>query len=119
MKFIKDNFLLENEISKKLYSYASKMPIIDYHCHLDQEKIAHDSSFNDIGELWLSGDHYKWRLMRSGGMDEKLITERTDELARFKGFADTLSLVEEVGFPDELIMNYWPEQFFKYFQRPF
>ena len=97
MKFIKDNFLLENEISKKLYSYASKMPIIDYHCHLSPKEIYEDKVFKNITELWLSGDHYKWRLMRSAGIEEKYITGDASDLDKFKMWAKTLSLA--IGSP--------------------
>ena len=97
MKFIKKDFLLENEISKKLYSYASKMPIIDYHCHLSPKEIYEDKVFKNITELWLSGDHYKWRLMRSAGIEEKYITGDASDLDKFKMWAKTLSLA--IGSP--------------------
>ena len=75
---INDEFLLRGEWARKLYnSYAKDMPIIDYHCHLNPAWIAEDHRFSDIGELMLSGDHYKWRAMRSFGIDEKYVTGRS------------------------------------------
>ena len=74
-RFINDNFLLDNEIAIELYNeYAKDLPIIDYHCHIDAKEIADDIHFGSITELWLKGDHYKWRLMRTCGIDEKYIT---------------------------------------------
>ena len=95
--FIKDDFLLENEISKKLYSYAKKMPIIDYHCHLSPQEIYEDKKFENITELWLGGDHYKWRLMRSFGVEEKYITGDASAKDKFFAWAKTLSLA--IGNP--------------------
>lgn len=97
MKFIKDDFLLENEVSKRLYEYAKKMPIIDYHCHLSPKEIYEDKKFNNISELWLSGDHYKWRLMRSFGIDEEYITGKSSDKDKFLAWAKTLSLA--IGNP--------------------
>lgn len=97
MKFIKDDFLLESEVSKRLYEYAKKMPIIDYHCHLSPKEIYEDKKFNNISELWLSGDHYKWRLMRSFGIDEEYITGKSSDKDKFMAWAKTLSLA--IGNP--------------------
>jgi len=97
MKFIKDDFLLESEVSKRLYEYAKKMPIIDYHCHLSPKEIYEDKKFNNISELWLSGDHYKWRLMRSFGIDEEHITGKSSDKDKFMAWAKTLSLA--IGNP--------------------
>ena len=78
MSYIKDNFLLTTKSAEKLYfDYASKMPIFDYHCHLPEKQILEDAPFNDIFEIWLKGDHYKWRLMRNYGIDEEFITGET------------------------------------------
>ena len=64
--FLNDDFLLTNDFAKDLYhQYAKKMPIIDYHCHLDPQEIYDDHPFRNITEAWLAGDHYKWRLMRA------------------------------------------------------
>ena len=73
--FIHENFLLNNKTAVELYhQYAENMPIYDYHCHLSPKDIAENRKFNNITELWLEGDHYKWRAMRAHGIDEKYIT---------------------------------------------
>jgi len=75
MSYIKDNFLLTNKTAERLYfNYAKNMPIFDYHCHLSEKQILENKPFNDIFEIWLAGDHYKWRLMRNYGIDEEYIT---------------------------------------------
>ncbi len=110
-RFMDDDFILGNETAKHLFhDYAENLPIIDYHCHLSPKEIYEDVKFNSLGDVWFggeqeggsyAGDHYKWRLMRSNGMAEDLVTGRKDELARFKGFADTLSMA--IGNP----MYHW------------
>ena len=97
MKFITDDFLLNSKVAKQLYAYAKAMPIIDYHCHLSPKEIYEDKVFNNITELWLSGDHYKWRLMRSAGIEEKYITGDASDLDKFRMWAKTLSLA--IGSP--------------------
>ena len=93
-----EDFLLENEVSKKLYfDYASKMPIVDYHCHISPKEIAEDKKFSSITELWLGGDHYKWRLMRANGIDEKYITGDGSDFEKFYYFAKTLE--KAIGNP--------------------
>ncbi len=78
MSYIKDNFLLTNKTAEKLYfDYAKNMPIFDYHCHLPEKQILENKTFNDVFEIWLAGDHYKWRLMRNYGIDEELITGKS------------------------------------------
>ena len=73
--FLDKHFLLTTETSKLLYhDYAKKMPVIDYHCHLPPQEIADDINFNNLTHAWLYGDHYKWRAMRTNGIDEKYIT---------------------------------------------
>ena len=73
--FINEDFLLQSDVAKMLYhEHAEKMPIIDYHCHLNPKMIADDYKFSSITEIWLGGDHYKWRAMRANGVDEKFIT---------------------------------------------
>lgn len=97
-KFMDEDFLLENEVSKKLYfDYASKMPIVDYHCHISPKEIAEDKKFSSITELWLGGDHYKWRLMRANGVDEKYITGDGGDFEKFYYFAKTLE--KAIGNP--------------------
>lgn len=90
--FMDKDFLLETETAKDLYhNHAAKMPIIDYHCHLDPKMIADDHRFRSITELWLGGDHYKWRAMRANGVDEKYITGKdpTDR-EKFEKWAETV-----------------------------
>ena len=73
--FLDKDFLLATDSAKKLYhEYACKMPIIDYHCHLSCRDIVEDKKYDNIAEVWLSHDHYKWRLMRNNGVDEYYIT---------------------------------------------
>jgi len=73
--FMEKDFLLNNETAKKLYhEYAEYMPIFDYHCHFSPKEIAQNKKYRSITELWLGGDHYKWRAMRSNGVDERYIT---------------------------------------------
>ncbi len=75
-KFMDENFLLNNNTAVELYhNYAKNMPIIDYHCHLNPREIYENKKFRNITEAWLYGDHYKWRAMRSNGVEEKYITE--------------------------------------------
>ncbi len=110
-EFLDDDFILGNETAKHLFfDHARDLPIIDYHCHISPREIYEDRRFDSLGDLWFGGrqpdgsyfgDHYKWRLMRSNGMDEKAVTGRENELQRFKGFADTLSMA--IGNP----MYHW------------
>ncbi len=73
--FMDGNFLLQTETSQKLYhEHAAKMPIIDYHCHLIPQMVAEDYQFKSLTEIWLGGDHYKWRAMRTNGVDERFCT---------------------------------------------
>lgn len=78
MSYIRENFLLTNKTAERLYfGYAKDMPIFDYHCHLPEKQILENKPFNDVFEIWLAGDHYKWRLMRNYGVDEELITGKS------------------------------------------
>ncbi len=86
--FIDNDFLLRSEIAKKLYhKYSENMPIIDYHCHLAPEEIACDKRYKNLTEIWLYGDHYKWRAMRSFGIDEKYITGDASDYEKFLEYA--------------------------------
>ena len=88
---INDNFLLDTEVARELYSVAKELPIIDYHCHLDPKLIATDYQFDNLGELFLGGDHYKWRFMRSFGVDEEYVTgKNTSFKEKFIKFAEAL-----------------------------
>ncbi len=90
-KFMDDNFLLETETAQRLYfDYAKDQPILDYHCHLSIREICEDKRFSGITELWLGGDHYKWRFMRSMGVDERFITGDADDYEKFLAYAKCL-----------------------------
>lgn len=89
-KFMDSDFLLKSDVSKKLYEYAEKMPIFDYHCHLNPKEIAENKSYENITQIWLYGDHYKWRAMRSNGIDEKYITGDATDFKKFLAFAETM-----------------------------
>ena len=92
--FMDENFLLESESAIKLYhDYAAKLPIIDYHCHLSPKEIAENKTFSNITELWLYGDHYKWRAMRSCGVDEKYITGKSSDFEKFSEFCRIMPLL--------------------------
>lgn len=99
--FFDENLLLYNECGKKLYNEVKDLPIIDYHCHLDPKKIADNDGFSDIGELWLSGDHYKWRAMRLNGVDEYYITGKASYREKFFKYAEILPNL--IGNP----LYYW------------
>jgi glucuronate isomerase len=87
--FITEDFLLGNEVAKRLYNdYAKDLPIIDYHCHLPPDQIANDTKFANMTQIWLYGDHYKWRAMRTCGVDEKYITGDSDDWEKFKAWAE-------------------------------
>ena len=91
MSYIKDNFLLKNKTAELLYnSYAKDMPIFDYHCHLPEKQILENKSFNDIFEIWLAGDHYKWRLMRNYGVNEEYITGNKSNKEKFITYCTVL-----------------------------
>ncbi|MDD4489251.1 MAG: glucuronate isomerase [Paludibacter sp.] len=91
-KFLDENFLLQTTTAQKLYhEHAVKQPIIDYHCHLVPSMVANDHQFNTITEAWLGGDHYKWRAMRTNGVDEQFITgKETSDWNKFEKWAETV-----------------------------
>ena len=92
MSYIKADFLLKNETAKKLYAdFAKDTPIFDYHCHLPERQILENRPFSDIFEIWLAGDHYKWRLMRNYGVDEEYITGDRSNKEKFLAYCKTLS----------------------------
>ncbi len=89
--FIHDDFLLQSEFAKKLYhNYAKDLPIIDYHNHLSPQKIADNYQFQNISEVWLHGDHYKWRAMRTMGISEEFITGSASDKAKFQKWGQTV-----------------------------
>ncbi len=97
-KFMDEDFLLENETAKYLYhEHAAKMPIIDYHCHIDPKEIAENHRFQNITEAWLGADHYKWRMTRSNGVEEKYITGDALPREKFQKFAEALD--KAIGNP--------------------
>ena len=89
--FLTEDFLLENKFSKHLYEqHAADMPILDYHNHLSPQDIAEDRQFNNLTEVWLEGDHYKWRAMRTNGVAEAYCTGKADPLEKFVKWAETV-----------------------------
>jgi glucuronate isomerase len=91
MKFIHEDFLLSTRTGRRLYhQYAEGEPILDYHCHLSPRDIAENRRFNDLFEIWLEGDHYKWRAMRSNGVAERFCTGDADPFAKFQAWAATV-----------------------------
>lgn len=94
MSFINDDFLLTTDAARELYhGYAAKMPIIDYHCHLPPAEIAEDKTWENIAQVWLGGDHYKWRQMRSNGVDERFVTGDASWHDKFVKFAETMEVL--------------------------
>lgn len=89
--FLDENFLLDNAVSQELYhDFARELPIIDYHCHLPPQEIAADKQFGNLTQIWLNGDHYKWRAMRTNGVDEKFITGAAPDEEKFQKWAETV-----------------------------
>jgi glucuronate isomerase len=89
--FLSEDFLLETETARQLYfEHAARMPVIDYHCHLPSDEIAEDRSFENLTRIWLQGDHYKWRAMRTNGIDEKYITGNAGDYEKFEKWAETV-----------------------------
>ena len=100
--FLTENFLLRTPTARMLYAECAKdLPIVDYHCHVSPREICEDKQFSNITELWLSGDHYKWRLMRSNGVDEYYITGNADPYEKFVKFATLMP--KAIGNP----MYHW------------
>jgi len=91
MTFINENFMLQTETARQLYhQHAKSMPIIDYHCHLSPKEIAENIQFQDITQLWLGGDHYKWRALRANGVSEDYITGNRSSWEKFQKWAETV-----------------------------
>jgi glucuronate isomerase len=89
--FIHKNFLLETDAARQLYhNYAKEMPLIDYHCHLSPKEIAENKKFDNLTQIWLAGDHYKWRAMRANGVDESFITGNKPDKEKFLKWAETV-----------------------------
>ena len=97
-KFMDKDFLLSTPTAQKLYhDYAAKMPILDYHCHINPKEIAENRKFENITQVWLGGDHYKWRQMRTNGIDEYYITGGASDREKFQKWAETLT--KAIGNP--------------------
>ena len=96
--FMDKDFLLSTDTAKELYhDIAAKMPILDYHCHISPQEIAENRKFDNITQVWLGGDHYKWRQMRSNGVEEKYITGDASDREKFQKWAETLEMA--IGNP--------------------
>ena len=90
-QFLDKDFLLSTEMAKTLYhDYAENMPILDYHCHINPQEICEDRKFENITQVWVGGDHYKWRQMRSNGVEEKYITGDASDREKFQKWAETM-----------------------------
>ena len=90
-QFMDENFLLTNDAAIRLYhEYAKDMPIYDYHCHLSPKEIWENKKYDNITQIWLYGDHYKWRAMRSNGIDEEYITGNASDYDKFVAWAKTV-----------------------------
>ena len=97
-KFMDKDFLLETETAKELFhDYAAVVPVLDYHCHIDPQEIYENRQFENIAQVWLGGDHYKWRQMRSNGIDEYYITGEASDWEKFEKYA--LTLEKAIGNP--------------------
>jgi glucuronate isomerase len=91
MTYMQEDFLLQNETARYLYhEHAKKMPIYDYHCHLSAALINENKRFDNLSQIWLAGDHYKWRAMRTNGVDEKYITGSATDREKFQKWAETV-----------------------------
>ncbi len=91
--FITDDFLLSTEQARRLYhDYAASLPIIDYHCHLPPSQVAHDTHFENMTQIWLTGDHYKWRAMRTNGIAERYCTGDATDWEKFQKWAETVPM---------------------------
>lgn len=89
-RFMDEDFLLYSDAARKLYEIASEEPVLDFHCHLDPKEIYENKTPRDIAQLWLEGDHYKWRAMRANGIEEEYITGNVGGYEKFKAWAGTL-----------------------------
>ncbi len=97
MSFINDSFMLKSETARKLYGMVKDLPIIDYHCHLSPKQIAENYRFKNAHDLFLGGDHYKWRQLRTNGVEERYITGGADDYDKFREFARTMPML--IGNP--------------------
>ena len=97
-KFMDENFLLDSPTAIKLYhEFSKELPIIDYHCHINPKEIYEDVKFDNISQVWLGGDHYKWRQMRSNGVEETYVMGNGSDRDKFQKWAETLEMA--IGNP--------------------
>src|SRR5262247_2218398 len=90
-QFLDENFLFKTKTAQRLYhEFAKDMPIIDYHCHLPPQQIADDTQFENLTQVWLYGDHYKWRAMRTNGIEESYCTGNKSDWEKFQKWAETV-----------------------------
>jgi len=111
-KFMDEDFLLNTEASKRLYKEFAdmkKIPVIDYHCHINPQEIYEDRQFANITQVWLGGDHYKWRQMRTNGVEEKYITGDASDYEKFEKWAETMPTL--IGNP----LYHWSHYELKYY----
>ncbi|MCL2864429.1 MAG: glucuronate isomerase [Lachnospiraceae bacterium] len=113
-KFMDKDFLLNNDVAVELYhNYAKHTPILDYHCHINPQEIAEDKKFENMTQVWLGGDHYKWRQMRSNGVAEEFVTGKASDREKFQKWAETLE--KAIGNP----LYHWShlelQRYFDYF----
>ena len=85
-----NSYLLSGNKSREIYEKVKGLPIVDYHCHLSPKEIYEDLPFDNISDMWLSGDHYKWRLMRTAGIDERYITGDASPREKFRMYAKAI-----------------------------
>ena len=98
MPFIHEDFLLSNEAARRLYhQFAASEPILDYHCHLPPQDVAENRRFQNLFEIWLEGDHYKWRAMRANGIDERYCTGDAAPEEKYLAWARTVPWMASAG----------------------
>jgi glucuronate isomerase len=97
--FLTDDFLLQGKVAQRLYhDHVRHLPIIDYHCHLAPDEIASNKQFNNLTDIWLRGDHYKWRAQRSLGVPEKMITGDAGDEEKFHAWAKVVPQTVRIAY---------------------
>ncbi len=98
--FLSENFLLSTPTSEKLYfEFAQPLPLFDYHCHISPAEIAGNKRFDNLTQIWLAGDHYKWRAMRANGVPERFITGDASDYEKFLAYARTVPALPTRVYP--------------------
>lgn len=106
-QFMDKDFLLSTPTAQHLFhDYADQMPIVDYHCHINPKEIAEDRKFENITQVWLGGDHYKWRQMRTNGVDEKYITGDASDREKFRSGLKHLRWLSVIHFTTGATLNF-------------